>query len=145
MFLVGGSVGVSALDGVAIDKREAVGPGSLHNVAVGGGPGDGLACGHVDGGEVYVVLGGGVAEFLIVCICGRCGIHLGRHGETQALPVGAACVGVAGGSAQPGGRGRKAIAGPFGTFDDLVTAPAIEGKSLEEIVNDIPNGFYEGW
>ena len=44
-----------------------------------------------------------------------------------------------------GWRGRKAISGPFGTFDDLVTAPAIEGKSLEEIVNNIPYSFYEGW
>ena len=42
-----------------------------------------------------------------------------------------------------GWRGNKIIAGPFETFEELITATAIDGKSLAEIANMIPSGFYE--
>ncbi len=44
-----------------------------------------------------------------------------------------------------GWRGNKTIAGPFETFEELIAAAAIGGKTLAEIANMIPDGFYEGW
>lgn len=44
-----------------------------------------------------------------------------------------------------GWRGSKTIAGPFKTFDELASATTIKGKSLADIADEIPNGFYEGW
>ena len=44
-----------------------------------------------------------------------------------------------------GWRGSKVIVGPFKTFDEMSASPAFNGKSLNDIAGDIPNGFYRGW
>ena len=44
-----------------------------------------------------------------------------------------------------GWRGSRTTAGPFETFEELVAAITIDGKSLAGIADAIPRGFYKGW